>query len=89
MDDVALNALLAALAASPENVTLRVTVVRLLLDGGAHARALEHATGTEPELMILRARALYAMDDQPAALAAYEAAVHANPTLEDRDLRVR
>src|SRR6185436_19330713 len=38
-------------------------------------------------LGLVRARALHAQGDQPAALAAYQAAVDANPTLEDRDLR--
>lgn len=89
MDGTTLNALLDALRASPDNATLRATVVRLLLDAGDATRALEHAAGNEPELMILRARALHALNDPPAALAAYEAAVRANPTLEDRDLRAR
>src|SRR5262245_21192093 len=87
MDDTTINALLGSLATSPDNVTLRITIVRMLVDGSAHARALEHATGEQPEILILRARALHALDDQPAALAAYEAAVRANPTLEDRELR--
>jgi SpoVK/Ycf46/Vps4 family AAA+-type ATPase len=89
MDDVLLRSLLDALGASPDNVPLRVSVVRLLLDGGAHAHALELATGDQPEILILRARALHALRDQPAALAAYEAAVRGNPTLEDRDLRTQ
>ncbi|HEX5064045.1 MAG TPA: ATP-binding protein [Kofleriaceae bacterium] len=88
MDETTIKALLDALTASPENVTLRVTIVKLLLDGGAHTRALELATGEAPEVLILRARALHALNDQPAALAAYEAAVRTNPTLEDRDLRL-
>ncbi len=89
MDTTTLQALLTALDASPDNVPLRITIVRLVLDGGDATRALELATGDAPELMILRARALHALNDQPAALAAYEAAVHANPTLEDRDLRAQ
>ncbi len=89
MDDALLRSLLDALAASPDNVPLRASVVKLLLDRSEHTNALELATGDAPEIQILRARALYALKDQPAALAAYEAAVRANPTLEDRDLRAQ
>jgi SpoVK/Ycf46/Vps4 family AAA+-type ATPase len=87
MDTSTIDTLLAALAAAPDNLTLRTTIVRMLIDGGAPDRALEHTAGDQPEVMILRARALHALKDQPAALAAYETAVRANPTLEDRDLR--
>jgi transitional endoplasmic reticulum ATPase len=89
MDETTVTALLAALHTSPDNVALRTTVVRLLLDGGDPTRALEHASGDAPELLLLRARALHALSDQPAALAAYEAAVRGNPTLEDRDMRAQ
>src|SRR5688572_27447307 len=89
MDDGLLRSLLDAVTASPDNVPLRASVVRMLLENGAHAHALELATGDAPEIGILRARALYALKDQPAALVAYEAAVRANPTLEDRDLRAQ
>ena len=89
MDDTTLRALLVALQASPDNVALRVMVVQMLLDAGSHTQALELATGEAPEVLILRARALHALKDQPAALAAYEAAVKANPTLEDRDFRTQ
>jgi AAA+ superfamily predicted ATPase len=65
----------------------RAFVSGVLLRAGAVARALAFADGAEPELQIARARALHAQGDQPGALAAYEAAVAANPTLEDRDLR--
>ena len=43
----------------------------------------------DPDVLLARARALHALNDQPGALAAYDAAVRANPTLEDRDLRAR
>lgn len=65
----------------------RAFVAGVLLRAGAVARALAFADGPEPELQLARARALHAQGDQPGALAAYEAAVRANPTLEDRDLR--
>jgi SpoVK/Ycf46/Vps4 family AAA+-type ATPase len=65
----------------------RAFVAGVLLRAGAVARALAFAEGPEPELQLARARALHAKGDQPGALAAYEAAVRANPTLEDRDLR--
>jgi SpoVK/Ycf46/Vps4 family AAA+-type ATPase len=89
MDNTTLQALLTALQASPENVVLRTTVVRFVLDSGDAARALELAAGDAPELLLLRARALHALNDQVAALTAYEAAVRGNPTLEDRDLRAQ
>ncbi|HEY5943950.1 MAG TPA: ATP-binding protein [Kofleriaceae bacterium] len=89
MDDALLRSLLDAVTAAPDNVALRASVVRMLIENAAHAHALELATGDQPEILILRARALHALHDQPAALAAYEAAVRANPTLEDRDLRMQ
>src|SRR5262245_53569632 len=74
---------------TPEVVTPsdRAVIAEVLLRAGSIARALAFAAGPEPELQLVRARALHAQGDQPAALAAYEAAVRANPTLEDRDLR--
>jgi SpoVK/Ycf46/Vps4 family AAA+-type ATPase len=65
----------------------RAFVSGVLLRAGAVARALAFADGAEPEVQMARARALHAGGDQPGALAAYEAAVRGNPTLEDRDLR--
>jgi ATP-dependent 26S proteasome regulatory subunit len=67
----------------------RAFVARVLLEAGAPARALGFVEGHDPEGLIVRARALYALNDQPGAIAAYEAAVRANPTLEDRDLRAQ
>src|SRR5712672_2724651 len=69
------------------SATDRAFVAEVLLCAGAVARALSFADGPEPEVQLARARALHAQGDQPGALAAYEAAVRANPTLEDRDLR--
>src|SRR5262249_19401102 len=119
MDDAMVRSLLEALRGSPDNLALRLTVIRAL-HGAGDARAVEHidglpATGLtvgdralvgrvlvaagqaeralpfvdggEPEVLIVRARALHALRDQPGALAAYEAAVRANPTFEDRDFR--
>jgi ATP-dependent 26S proteasome regulatory subunit len=77
------------LAPGAVSVTDRAFVARVLLHAGAPARALAFADGPEPELQLVRARALHAQGDKPAALAAYEAAVRANPTLEDRDLRAQ
>lgn len=74
---------------APEAVSARdrVFVAGVLLAAGAVARALAFTVGSDPELQLAHARALHAQGDQPGALAAYEAAVRANPTLEDRDLR--
>ena len=65
----------------------RAFVATVLLRSGAAARALGFADGAEPEVQVVRARVLLAQGDQPGALAAYDAAVQANPTFEDRDLR--
>jgi SpoVK/Ycf46/Vps4 family AAA+-type ATPase len=88
-DEALLRSLLDALSASPENVPLRTSVVKLLLDANDAVRARELAIGDSPEIQILRARALHSLGDRAGALAAYEAAVTANPTLEDRDLRTQ
>jgi ATP-dependent 26S proteasome regulatory subunit len=69
------------------SVADRALVSGVLLRAGAIARALAFADGPAPELQLARARALHAQGDQAGALAAYEAAVRGNPTLEDRDLR--
>ena len=67
--------------------TDRAFVADVLLRAGATGRALAFADGPEPEVQLVRARVLHALGDRTAAFAAYEAAVRANPTLEDRDLR--
>jgi SpoVK/Ycf46/Vps4 family AAA+-type ATPase len=119
MDEALVRSLLDALRATPDNVALRMTVIRALhgtgdaravdhVDGlaadglaasdralvgrvlvaaGQAQRALGFVDGVEPEVLIVRARALHALRDQAGALAAYEAAVRANPTFEDRDFR--
>ncbi|HET9626595.1 MAG TPA: ATP-binding protein [Kofleriaceae bacterium] len=65
----------------------RAVVAQALVRGDQPTRALAFADGAEPALQLVRARALHATGDQAGALAAYEAAVRGNPTLEDRDLR--
>lgn len=78
------------LAAGPLSAADRAFVARVLLEAGAPARALGFVDGAaEPEGQLVRARALHALGDQAGALAAYEAAVRGNPTLEDRDLRAQ
>jgi AAA+ superfamily predicted ATPase len=67
----------------------RAFVSTVLLAGGDAGRALVFADGGEPEVQLARARALHALGDRRGALAAYETAVTANPTLEDRDLRTQ
>jgi transitional endoplasmic reticulum ATPase len=75
------------LTPEPLSASDRAFVAGVLLGAGAIPRALAFANGSEPEVAIVRARALHAHGDQAGALAAYETAVRANPTLEDRDLR--
>jgi transitional endoplasmic reticulum ATPase len=127
MDDAMVRTLLDALAASPDNVALRIAVIRalhatgdtrvlahveplqpadlalpdrvfvarLLVDAGTPTRALAFLADIKPspageassEAQLVRARALHALADRAGAIAAYDAAVAANPTLEDRDLR--
>ena len=67
----------------------RAFVAGVLLRAGAAGRALGFAEGPEPEVQVVRARVLHALGDRAAAIAAYEVAVRANPTLEDRDLRAQ
>src|SRR5688572_30075600 len=71
----------------------RAFLAGLLIDSGAPARALSFAGDDNPgdgeELLLARARALHALGERDAALAAYTAAVTRNPTLEDRDLRAQ
>ena len=67
----------------------RAFLAGVLLRAGASGRALAFAEGPEPEVQVVRARVLHAQGDRAAALVAYEAAVRANPTLEDRDLRAQ
>src|SRR6266581_2824671 len=52
----------------------RAFVARLLITAGEPARGLRMLDGTEPELLVERARALHALHDQAGALAAYEGA---------------
>lgn len=66
----------------------RAFVADVLLRTGSASRALVFAEGSEPEVQIVRARVLHAQGDQAGALAAYEAAVKANPTFEDRDFKL-
>ncbi|MEZ4400841.1 MAG: ATP-binding protein [Kofleriaceae bacterium] len=89
MDEATLRTLVATLAAAPDNLGLRVVVVKALLDADQPAAALEHAAGDAPELAVLRARALFATGDVDGARRTYDAAVATNPTLEDRGLRAQ
>jgi len=66
----------------------RAFVATVLLRAGVPGRGLTFLEGeTDPEASIVRARIHHALGDQASALAAYDAAVKANPTFEDRDLR--
>jgi transitional endoplasmic reticulum ATPase len=89
VDDATLQSLHTALAGSPENAELRKVLVRAHLDRDEPERALELATGGAPEIRLLRARALLALDRRQDGLAEYRAAVEANAALEDPALRDR
>jgi ATP-dependent 26S proteasome regulatory subunit len=69
----------------------RVTCARALLDAGLPELALEFAAGDEAPaaLLLVRARALLALERLAEGLRVYDAAVAAEPALEDRDLRAR
>ncbi|MGE0868319.1 MAG: 26S protease regulatory subunit [Kofleriaceae bacterium] len=72
------------------SVSDRAFVASVLIGASAPAKALGFVDGgSDPEILVMRARALHAMGDQESALAAYDAGIKANPTLEDRDLRAQ
>ena len=72
-------------------MTDRVTAAGALVEAGDADRALRFAEGDEPPaaMLLARARALLGLERLAEGLAAYDAAVAAEPALEDRDLRVR
>lgn len=120
MDENTLNGLLQALAVSPDNLPLRLMIVRQLQSAGRTADALEQARPLQPEqvkqdddrlllaqlfldqglaesalpfcssespkLVLMRARALLALQQLDAAREAYRTAVTADKTLEDAAL---
>jgi SpoVK/Ycf46/Vps4 family AAA+-type ATPase len=59
---------------------------RVLLAAGDAEGALEQASGKEAEALLVRARALLALDRREEGRKCYEEAVSANPTLEDGKL---
>ncbi len=68
----------------------RAIVGEVLVRAGNPGRALPFvAGGTDPAQLLVQARAHLLLGDQAQALTAYDAAVRANPTLEDRDLRAQ
>jgi AAA+ superfamily predicted ATPase len=121
MDGATLESLLKALAASPDNVELRMIAIRglraagrsaeardlvgdrrpselssaedrcavaeLLIDCDEPERALDWADAEIGRGQLCRARAHLALGDRDAARDAYRAAIAANPTLEDMDLK--
>lgn len=60
-----------------------------LLDAGQAERALDFFAGDDGERLLLKARALLSLSRHAEARTAYQAAVAANPTLEDKDLEAR
>jgi ATP-dependent 26S proteasome regulatory subunit len=67
----------------------RREVAELLVRTGEPARALKFAAVDSPASLLVRARALLALDRQDDARDCYTAAVDQNPTLEDLDLKTR
>jgi SpoVK/Ycf46/Vps4 family AAA+-type ATPase len=67
----------------------RAVFSRALLAVGDADKALDMARGSEPVLLIAQADALSQKGRREAALAAYQAAVGQNPTLEDPQLLAR
>jgi SpoVK/Ycf46/Vps4 family AAA+-type ATPase len=67
----------------------RRDLARAWLVAGDAARALELLDGEEPETRLLRSRALCLAGELQRGLAAYRAAVSANPALEDRALEAQ
>lgn len=67
----------------------RLAVARLRLAAEDHAGALEAADGDDPALLLVRARALAALDRLEEAKAAYREAVRRSPALEDLALATR
>lgn len=86
MDDETLRSLEQALRATPDNHQLLLVVVRDLLQRGEAQRALDVCQGNAPAVLVVRAEVLSKLDRQEEALAAYEAAVRDNATLENPDL---
>jgi len=75
----------AASFGDPRNATL---AARLFLAAGDAERALEFASDQAPEALIVRARALLMLDRREEGRRCYEAALAANPTVEDPKLAV-
>lgn len=67
----------------------RTGAASALYAAGEHLPALDLANAADPETTLLRAKILSALGRREEAVTAYEAAVAGNPTLEDRDLKVR
>jgi transitional endoplasmic reticulum ATPase len=65
----------------------RLLAARACLAAGHAEEALGWADGTGPEAFLLQARALLALERRTEGRARYDAAVAANPTLEDMELR--
>ena len=69
-----------------ETVEDRLVVVRACLAVGAPEAALPYLQGSSPEEGLARARALLELGRETEGLSEYEAAVRANPALEDPEL---
>lgn len=85
MDEQTLIQLEGALAAAPGNTALRLVIGRGWLEHGDPARALAVLAdaGDGAEALLLRAKALLGVGRAAEARDAYDAAVAANPALED------
>jgi SpoVK/Ycf46/Vps4 family AAA+-type ATPase len=86
MEDAQFEALKAAFLANPDNQPLRLVFLRACLEAGRPEEGLAHAADDAPEVQLVRARMLLALDRAAEGRAAYERAVAANPALEDVEL---
>lgn len=68
-------------------LALRVEAGGILVAADDAAGALEVASGNDPRLLVVQARARAALGERDEAIRLYQQAVALNPTLEDRDLK--
>jgi transitional endoplasmic reticulum ATPase len=86
MDERQFQSLKDALRANPDNRALLLVFLRASLDAGRPGDGLALAEGDDPEILLLRARLLLALERAADGRTAYERAIAGNPALEDIEL---